>query len=296
MHNKIKFSSFEDYDSLEGLLKKDFGFSGNQIKKANLPKNFLRKNIKKGEELELPLDLINHGLISPNYQGPEVELIFEDSNFLVFNKPYQIHGHSQNYTDEKSLLNFMRASGLGHYLNVNSTEYERGLLYRLDKVTSGVLVYAKKESLYQNIRHSFNEIAREKIYLAIVSGDFNEEGERQHYLSPMGKAGMRMKTSLESGEQLAKAHFKKVHFNQLQNISLVQIKLVTGVRHQIRCQLAALGFPILGDELYGGKNSERVFLHAYYYAFEGDGFSLQAKASRAELFDDLISLDYDSIF
>ena len=85
----------------------------------------------------------------------------------------------------------------------------------------------------------------------------------------------------------------KVNYNSEKNCSLLMIKLKTSLRHQIRAQLSYLGYPILGDELYGGSSSLRIFLHAFYYEIPLDGgeMVIKGKASNAYLFEKFFNLD-----
>ena len=85
---------------------------------------------------------------------------------------------------------------------------------------------------------------------------------------------------------------KKIHYNSEKNCSLLMVKLKTGLRHQIRAQLSYLGYPILGDELYGGSSSLRIFLHAFYYEIPlKEGVIIKGKARNAYLFDKFFNLD-----
>lgn len=74
--------------------------------------------------------------------------------------------------------------------------------------------------------------------------------------------------------ELAELEVQKLSFNERTNRSLLQVSLKTGLRHQIRVQLAHLGYPLIGDELYGGESSSRLHLHAYRYQFQYGGKEL----------------------
>lgn len=232
----------------------------------------MKKKYTAGDVLTLPLDLINNGLISPIYAGPKLEILFEDELVLALNKPNNLHCHPLGYQEHDNCLSFLRSSNPSKYyeaLLVNSTSYDRGLLYRLDFATSGVLFYIKNQKLFNSLRTNFFALVKNKIYLAIVEGDFLQEGAHQHYLTPTGPKGAKMKVSsapsTSSSSFFANLEVKKLKFGQEQNLSLLKIKLHTGIRHQIRAQLMHLGHPILGDTLYGGATSNIMYLHAYSY-------------------------------
>jgi 23S rRNA-/tRNA-specific pseudouridylate synthase len=250
-------------EALLGLLP----ISKNKLKK-NLPKNFLQKSVRKCDEVELSLDLINYGLINPEYQGLPVEIIYEDDLILVMNKPGKVHSHPLTYLEKNNLLSFIREKYSENILHVNYTEYDRGLLYRLDFETSGLICYIKQQSLYQELRNHFAKIVKKKTYLGMVRGKFQKLGLFQHRFTAFGEKGSKQKVSEDFGDFLGELIILKADYNELLNQTLLTIELITGLRHQIRAQLSFLGFPLLGDELYGGEKAERLFLHALEYSLE----------------------------
>lgn len=260
--NKASFSVLGSHQSLEDVLRLMFGLSKSYLKK-HLTKNQLQRPIKKGDRIDLPLNLINHGQINPCYQGPDIEIIYEDDLLLVMSKPEKIHCHPLTYEESNNLLSFIRERLGDGYLQVNTSHYDRGLLYRLDYETSGLIIYVKNPVLYQDLRDHFHQLVKEKIYLAKVKGKFNKVGAWEHAVSPSLERGHKMK--LDPAGELAYLVVSLKSYNEEENTSLLEVRLHTGLRHQIRVQLAALGFPIIGDELYGGEKATRLFLHAYRY-------------------------------
>lgn len=262
----VEFCWLKDEGPLKSALQSSFGYSGQLIKKYFSSKEQARP-IYARTVTRLPLDLINHLKINPIYSGPEVKIISESEDFIVLHKPPGVHCHPLQYSDTDTLLNFLVTQNKWGCLHVNKGHYDRGLLYRLDFETSGVMILAKNERIFQSIRNDFNSSVRKKFYWAIVEGDFNQEGLWLHDFSPVGKKGMRQKVSNHPTTDGVEGSLtiKKILFNQGKSLVLVNLK--TGLRHQIRAQLAHLGFPILGDELYGGAPSDRIFLHALRYEF-----------------------------
>jgi 23S rRNA pseudouridine1911/1915/1917 synthase len=253
--------------SIKEYLQEAFDVSGNLLKK-HFKKPFLESKAIHQKFLAIPFDITNKEMVSPVYEGEKIEIIHECDKFLVFNKPHDIHGHPLSYDERDNCLAFLRSIGKGSLLSVNSKEHERGLLYRLDFVTSGVLIYVKKEELYQELRSTFLMSGKEKKYLALVHGNFNKDGAHELYFSGSGHKGHRViaRKDLCEGWQKGVMFAKKVKGNK--DFSLVEIELKSGLRHQIRATLAHFGFPIFGDELYGGDSAERVFLHAKRYCLE----------------------------
>ncbi len=294
MHSLISFSSLEDSSSLEEYLLNFFMFSKAQLKKSELSKKFLQKRVRKGELVELPLDLINDLIINPEYVGPSINIIFRDKDVVIFDKPYNIHSHPLNYSGQDNCLSFFRQQEAEKVINldVNLSHYDRGLLYRLDYGTSGVMFYINNEELLLNLRTNFNKLVKSKTYLAVVSGKMKDSDCLENYFKYVGVK--RSKASIVSCDgKLGRLEYRALAYNSTQDISLIEISLITGLRHQIRAQLGALGYPILGDTLYGydGKENRRIFLHAYKYEVEINNKKYQGVSKAPELFSDLFDLD-----
>jgi 23S rRNA pseudouridine1911/1915/1917 synthase len=279
---KISISLIQDIEDLFEDLLSPLGLSKSQYKKSGLKKNL---SFKKGKLLELPIDLLRNGEVNPVYEGEPLVLLKDEEYFLAISKPYGIHGHPHSFSETKTVLNFLKSKNLCPSFG----EAERGLLYRLDKETSGVLILAKTEKVYQELRKNFSAFAKEKIYLAIVEGELLETGEQVHFLKGSEAKGSKQKE--DAAGIRAKLNILSSTYNRDQDCSLIKIKLETGLRHQIRAQLSILGFPILGDELYGGRSSERVFLHSLNYSLEFQGIGYSFEDKRAELFNKFFNLD-----
>ena len=281
----IEFSWLQDESSLKEALKKTLGCSGQLIKRHYSSKEQDRA-VRKKEVVALPLDLVNHLLINPEYQGPEVRILGETSDFLILHKPPGVHCHPLRYQDTDTLLNFLVSIKKWDALSINTTQYDRGLLYRLDYETSGVMVLAKNEKALTSIRESFNTSMKRKFYWAVVEGDFDQEGLWTHHFKATGQKGVKQKVSDFASELSQEATLAVKKVCSQDGLSLVLVNLKTGLRHQIRAQLAHLGFPILGDELYGGRKAERLYLHALRYEF-----TETVEDSNPELFQVLFDLN-----
>ncbi len=236
-------------------------------------------------EIKIPINILNHLLINPEYEGEAIQTLYEDDLFIAINKPSKIHCHPLSYDEKDNCLSFLSSS---HRLE-NKSSYDRTLLYRLDYETSGVLTLAKNESDYKEIRENFDEIVIEKIYFAIVEGKGLEKGIHTHHFSASEHKGHKQKE--DPIGRSAKLEIWDIIEHENQNLSLVKLKLKTGIRHQIRVQLSHLGHPILGDELYGGSPAKRLFLHAYKYSFRFKDKDYEFTSSQAWLFDEFFNLN-----
>jgi len=284
-----------NFNNVEEALNVGLSISKTKLKKKYFSKKFLSATVGK-KSFKIPLDLVNQGFINPDYSGPDIEILLEDERVLVLNKPTNIHCHPLTYTEKDNCLSylrknlFFRKSEFCHERNLDP-----GLLYRLDLGTSGVLFLVKRKNDYEKIRKNFSEMAKIKTYLAIVEGELKEEGEFEHYFKASHEKGKKMSVfkSRFEGEDLlqGKIRIKKISYNKDKNLTLLSIELGKGIRHQIRAQLAHLGHPVLGDVLYGGKEGERLFLHAYHYKIEFPDKEYEVIAKNAPLFERFFDLD-----
>lgn len=238
------------------------GISRSQLKKYPFKKKFLEREVRPQDSLELPINLVNHLKINPNYEGGKVSVIFEDNRLIAFSKPTKVHSHPLSYRENDNLLSAMINLGYSKYLGVNHLNYDRGLLYRLDYETSGLMIYIKEDQLYTDLREQFQTVVKEKIYLAVVEGDCKFL-KLNTYLAPSGGKGHIMVEHPEG--VLNEIKLTKLAYDEKNNQTLLKVYLGHGHRHQIRAQLAYSGHPIVGDELYGKAKHSELMLHCFEY-------------------------------
>ena len=297
--NEVRLSPLNDEESLISYLINNFLVSKSKIKKMIIPKKKLDMKILKRKEITLPINLLNDGIINPNYFGQKIKIIYEDDKTLIFDKPHNIFSHPLSYDESNNCLSFFRSSSDRTYhemLSINNLNYDRGLLYRLDYETSGVMFYIKNDCLYEDLRNNFLNIAKEKKYIAIVNGFVSNSKKLEDYIKYIGKKGSRgvVIPNKENNSTLATLEYKPLKYDSTHDITLLEISLNTGARHQIRIQLSNMGHPILGDELYGGRKCTRLFLHAYKYKIIVDQKEHVGYSREADLFDTFFNLN--SIF
>lgn len=264
--SNVSFSFLKSYASLFEAYQNLVVISKSQLKKIVDNPKVLNLKIDAKKTYYLDLNVVNYLQISPHYMGPEIKILDENEDFIIFSKPAGIHMHPLKYFEQDNLLSFL-ADINPKLLSVNETNYDRGLLYRLDKETSGVVFYAKNDEIYNGIRGDFDKCFHEKIYFAVVSGEFKQEINLENKLMAFGVKASKMQVSQTEG-LVAKCQVTPIEYFRAANVTLVKVKLLTGVRHQIRVQLAHLGHSIVGDTLYGGKEFKRLMLHAAFYRLE----------------------------
>ena len=216
----------------------------NQLLKKHFSSKQLARPVLSRDHSRLPLDLVNHLRINPIYQGPEIAILADTPMYLAIHKPAGIHSHPHLYSDKNTVLNFLAQNNLWAPLTVNMDNYDRGLLYRLDQETSGVMILAKSERVLENTRKDFAFQMKKKFYWAIVDGSFAQEGMQNHYFKASGVKGSKQKVFDREGPELIAGAMAVTKVMESHGKSLLLINLKTGLRHQIRAQLAHLGYPI----------------------------------------------------
>ena len=223
-----------------------------------------------------PVTQFNHPLqpgdiirISPvRYAAPKtsissgIKVWFEDAHLLVIDKPSGLLSIASNAEDEKTayfqLTNYLRGNNLKGRERV-------WIVHRLDKETSGLMVFAKTPEAKEYLQSHWEE--NEKHYEAVIEGKLrSKEGVMECDLDESNKFRVRITKASELTRH-AITHYKVL--SEDSKVSLVQLRLETGRRHQIRVQLAAEGCPVIGDEKYGATTDPagRLGLHATFLKF-----------------------------
>ncbi|MCP4911872.1 MAG: hypothetical protein GY909_02040 [Oligoflexia bacterium] len=266
-----------------GDFLKSLGRSKSFLKK-NLDKKFLNKQARHKDELSISLNILNDRIINNEYKGESISVIHEDENILALSKPHQIHCHPLSYEESDNCLSYLKSQSKFQSLNVNKDQYDRGLLFRLDYETSGVLLLAKNEESYSDIRENYHQRVVQKMYLAIVDDKIDERGTLKHFISTSGK---RIKADVSGVEAIIE--YEKIA--SLEGLALIRIKLGHGHRHQIRVQLQLNKTPILGDQLYDGEKDERLWLHACEYHLKTDSNEVLIIKDYPDLFRNFLDLN-----
>lgn len=282
----VELCPLQDFSTAEGFLKDTLGASGQAIKAQGFDRTWLAAPLKARALCRVPLELVNRHEIWPEFEGSAPRILEEDRHFLALHKPAGVHTHPQGYEDTPNLLSWLVTQKRFDLLSVNAPQSDRGCLYRLDLPTSGLVLYAKSTDTYQAARKNFASLFHAKLYLCIVKGNPGEASEVVHQLAPYGPKGATMKVA-KTGQR-AVLSYRTLATKD--DYSLVQVRLQTGLRHQIRVQLAALGFPLLGDTQYGGSEAERLYLHCHRYELNWEGQTRAWQDDEAELFDRFFDL------
>ena len=177
-----------------------------------------------------------------------LEVIYEDNDFAIINKPFGVISHPTSNNKDQTLVNIL-LNKFEDKLSSHPDSLRPGIVHRLDKDTTGVMIIPFNEYAHWKIADQFKNRTIQKEYIALTWGEWIEdEGLIQNKLSRSKKNPLKYQSSMEG--RLATSKFKLI--NKGKYFSAINFFPKTGRTHQIRIHCSEKGFPIVGDELYGG--------------------------------------------
>lgn len=194
-----------------------------------------------------------------------LEILYEDDDVVAINKPAGLVVHAGAGRDSGTLVNAL----LHHFSSLSAVggDLRPGIVHRIDKGTSGVLLVARTDSAHRALAAQFSGRSVKKTYLALVQGVMKRDSgtiDAPITRDPLHRT--RMTARLDEGRH---AHTDFTVLERLPSHTLVEVRIGTGRTHQIRVHLSHIGFPIAGDPLYGGAATpeDRPWLHAWRISF-----------------------------
>ena len=241
---------------IQGLIKSGKVFLG---KEALIKPHY---KVKAGEELRVLIGYDKKEALVP--EEIPLEIVYEDEDLAVINKPCGLVVHPAPGNLEHTLVNAL----LHSFKNLSDVNPLRpGIVHRLDKETSGLLVIAKNNFTHHALAAQFEKHSIERTYIALVKGkmEFDENViELPIARHPIKRENMAV--SFKEEARFAKTHYRTL--KRFKEFSMLELKPYTGRTHQLRVHLAFLGHPILGDKKYGKHNDfMRLALHAKSLSF-----------------------------
>ena len=178
-----------------------------------------------------------------------IEILYQDEDLAVINKPRGMVVHPGAGVDNGTLVNALLYH-LDHLSGINGT-LRPGIVHRLDKDTSGVLLVAKNDEAHQSLSRQIAEKTAQREYLCVVLGNIKQDSGLVD--APIGRdKTQRKKMAVVPGGREARTNYTVVH--RFGDMCLVRCCLETGRTHQIRVHMSHIGHPIVGDPVYGPKN------------------------------------------
>ncbi len=261
----ITFKVREEVELMPFLMKALDGISRNKAKSI-LSGGGMRVNRRIVKQFDLvlkPGDMVEISKRKPREElnNKFVSLVYEDAQIVVVEKKPGIlsMGTSQQVYSVKTVLD--------EYFRRTHQKCTAHVVHRLDRDTSGLLVYAKTIEAEQILEHHWHNIVTDRRYVALTSGQPQQkQGMVESWLKD-NKAYITFSSPVDNGGKFARTHYKVVRSNA--HHSLVELKLETGRKNQIRVHLQDLGCPVCGDEKYGNGDNPigRLALHAFRLNF-----------------------------
>ena len=190
-----------------------------------------------------------------------VNIIHEDDDLIVIEKEAGLLSIASN--DEKHLTAYRQLTDHVRSVHPKNRIF---VVHRLDRDTSGVMLFAKSKEVQQTLQNSWHETVPERAYVALVEGTVKKDGTVISWLTE-NKTFMVYSSQRENDGQKAITHYKVLQSNR--NFSLLQVNLDTGRKNQIRVHMKDIDHPVVGDKKYGSRNNSlgRLGLHAHAIAF-----------------------------
>jgi 23S rRNA pseudouridine955/2504/2580 synthase len=210
--------------------------------------------LRAGDRIRLPP--VRVSAKKPAARPQEFPIVYEDASILVIDKPAGVAVHGGSGVSFGVIESLRAARPQAKVLE---------LAHRLDRDTSGLLIVAKKRAALVELHRMLREGEVEKIYLAVVKGDYQGPSEIRAPLHKYVTGSGERRVAVTERGMSALTRVKVLE--RTEELSLLEVRLLTGRTHQIRVHMAHVGHPILGDEKYGGGSAKRLFLHAAKLAF-----------------------------
>ena len=220
--------------------------------------------IEENDEIIIEVPEVETTEIKP--ENIKIDIVYEDSYIAVINKQaglvvHPAHGHCSGTLVNAILYHIKDLSGI-------NGEIRPGIVHRLDKDTSGLIVIAKNDKVHAALTEMFQKKKIKKTYLAILKGKLNKSEGKVVTQIGRDKIDRKKMTVIDDASKgkIAITNYRVISQNSL--FTLVKVNIETGRTHQIRVHMRHLGYPILGDSVYGRKDNEkRQMLHAYRLKF-----------------------------
>ena len=261
----LTFKVTKDAVLIEFIMEKMYGISRNRAKALIANRVVLVNNaitthplaeLKAGQVVQ-----IDRSKRKMSFHSNELDIVYEDPYLLIIDKHPGLLSMSNNSRQQtvQTVLN--------RYLEKGGGRNTSHLVHRLDRDTSGLMVYAKDVQTQQSLINGWQQLVTDRRYIALVEGELeNSRGRIQSWLTE-DKRFITHSSLVDNGGKLAVTHYEVVASSN--GYSLVECELETGRKNQIRVHMADLGHPVVGDHKYGSENDpiRRLGLHAYMLCF-----------------------------
>lgn len=239
-------------------------------KKIRVNSNFVKAGYKLKENDVIEVELIQKQSENIIPEDIPLDIMYEDDDIIIVNKPkgMVVHPANGNYTG--TMVNSLMNSHKDNLSSINGV-IRPGIVHRIDKDTSGILVVAKNDNAHKKLSEQFKVHSIKRKYIALVKGIIKED--KLTIDRPIGRSikDRKKMAVTEKNSRRAITHISVLKRFYSSNVTLIEAELETGRTHQIRVHMAYLHHPLVGDEVYGKKDSKfkvnGQMLHAKYLGF-----------------------------
>ena len=271
MGRNIQIVNKNDTSRLDVFVaSQDIGITRSQIQKlahrgfihVNRTRAKAARRMRPGDVVSITMSSGSTSLLEP--EDIPLSILYDDSDILVIDKPAGIVVHPSVGHPSNTLVNAILFSC--PELRGVSNDLRPGIVHRLDKDTSGVMVIAKSNSAHNTLTTQWKNRSVKKKYLALVTGKLHSQKDLIN--CPIGRNPInRKKMAVVTNGRSAQTKYQVIEYRN--DHSLIEVSPLTGRTHQIRVHLAHMGHPLTGDILYGKRSQllNRQFLHANYLGF-----------------------------
>ena len=247
----------EPAELMDFLMQKMAGMTNRVILVDNIITTQYNFELKPGMKVQVSKTKNNR-----EFKNPMLKLVYEDAYIIVVEKKEGLLSVSTEHQKERTAQHI-----LNEYVKRSHRNNRIFVVHRLDRETSGLMMYAKDEKTQNTLRDNWQDIVTDRRYVAIVSGEMEKDGgtveswltDRKLYVSS---------SPYDDGEgKYAVTHYRTI--KRANGYSLVELDLETGRKNQIRVHMSELGHPVIGDERYGSECNPlgRLALHAFKLCF-----------------------------
>lgn len=289
----------EEGDRLDIFLSSQLG----DMSRSYIQKIIKDKKVKVNEKIEKAKYLVKEDdkviieipapkLLEIIPQDIPINIVYEDDDLLIINKPQGMVVHPAPGNYENTLVNAILYHCKDNLSSINGI-IRPGIVHRIDKDTSGLLIVAKNDKAHINMSEQIKNHEVTKTYIALTRGRIKENEATINM--PIGRnPNDRIKMAVTKNGKEAITHIKVIE--KFQNYTLIEVKIETGRTHQIRVHLAQIGYPLVGDYVYSnGKNPfgvEGQMLHSYKLEFKHPitGKEMKLQAELPEYFENVLNI------
>lgn len=264
---ETSFRVSEAADLMQFLLAKMGGMSRNSVKSLLSHRQVMvngkvttlfNTELQKGDSI-----IVSSSRGNVELTHPKLKIIYEDQYLIVVDKKEGLLTVSTGKSDETTAFSILK-----YYVKKSSPQNRIFVVHRLDRETSGVIMFAKTREIQLALQENWHHVITRRVYVALVEGKVEKPKDTiVTWLSENEKSLKIHSSNVDNGGQQAVTHYRTI--KTAENFSLLEVELETGRKNQIRVHMQAIGHPIVGDKKYGSAISPigRVGLHARTLAF-----------------------------